>query len=87
VPQWIERSPHARGNYSWHLIRALHLAGRCVGCGECERACPVGIPLSLLNRKMAQTVAESFDFAASDDPSVASPIGTFRDDDREDFIL
>lgn len=87
VPQWIERSPHARGNYSWHLIRALHLAGRCVGCGECERACPVGIPLSLLNRKMAQTVAESFDFAASDDPTVAPPIGTFRDDDREDFIL
>jgi formate dehydrogenase (coenzyme F420) beta subunit len=87
IPQWIERAPHARGNYSWHLTRAMHLAGRCVGCGECERACPVGIPLSLLNRKMQHVVAESFDFAASDDPAVASPIGAFRQDDREDFIL
>ncbi len=87
IPQWIERAPHARGNLAWHLTRAQHLAGRCVGCGECERACPVGIPLSLLNRKMQQVVAESFEFNVSDDPEVASPIGTFRDDDREDFIL
>jgi formate hydrogenlyase subunit 6/NADH:ubiquinone oxidoreductase subunit I len=87
VPQWIERSPHARGNLSWHMTRALHLAGRCVGCGECERACPVGIPITLINRKLQQIVAESFDFEVSDDPATASPIGTFRDDDREDFIL
>jgi ferredoxin len=87
VPQWIESAPHARGNMSWHLIRALHLAGRCVGCGECERACPVGIPLSLLNQKMAEVVAESFDFSASDDVDNASPVGAFRSDDHEDFIL
>jgi ferredoxin len=86
-PQWIESSPHARGNLSWHLTRALHLAGRCVGCGECERACPMDIPLTLLNRKMQQVVAESFDFTVSDDPDNASPIGTFRQDDREDFIV
>ena len=72
---------------SWHLIRALHLAGRCVGCGECERACPVGIPLSLLNRKMAEVAAESFDFTANDDVDNVSPIGAFRSDDHEDFIL
>lgn len=87
VPQWIERAPHARGNMSWHLTRALHLAGRCVGCGECERACPVGIPLTFLNRKMQHVVAESFDFAAGDDPGTASPIGAFKPDDFEDFIL
>lgn len=87
VPQWIDRAPHARGNTSWHLTRALHLAGRCVGCGECERACPVGIPLNLLNRKMQQVVAASFEFSASDDPDRVSPIGTFRQDDREDFIV
>jgi ferredoxin len=85
-PQWIEESPHARGNFSWHLTRALHLAGRCVGCGECERACPVGIPLTLLNRKLQHVVADSFDYVVSDDPAVASPIGAFRQDDSEDFI-
>jgi ferredoxin len=87
VPQWIERAPHARGNMSWQLIRALHHAGRCVECGECERACPAGIPLTLLNHKAQQVVAESFGFAASDDLEAVSPIGAFLPEDQEDFIV
>lgn len=87
VPQWIEQAPHARGNLSWHLIRALHHAGRCTECGECERACPMGIPLSLLNHKMQQIVADSFDFVANDDPDTEQPIGAFKPDDHEDFIV
>ncbi len=31
---------------------SLHLAGRCVDCLQCERFCPVGIPLTLVNRKL-----------------------------------
>ncbi|MBK9968974.1 MAG: 4Fe-4S dicluster domain-containing protein [Holophagales bacterium] len=57
-PQWVESSPHPRGNFAWHVTRALHQAGRCIDCGECERACPVDIPLGLLNRKLARVAAE-----------------------------
>ena len=32
----------------FHIIRAYHLAGKCVGCGECEKACPMDIPLRAL---------------------------------------
>ena len=85
-PQWIETSPHARGNFAWHLTRAQHLAGRCVGCGECERACPVGIPLSLLNRKLQQVVYELYGYTVSEDPSVPAPIGAYAVDDTQDFI-
>jgi ferredoxin len=85
-PQWIEASAHARGNFSWNLTRALHLAGRCVGCGECERFCPVGIPLSLANRKLQQIVAERFDYVVSDDPEAPAPIGDYRLDDQQEFI-
>ena len=35
----------------FHLIRAVHMAGRCIDCGLCEDACPVDIPLRLLYRK------------------------------------
>lgn len=49
---------------TFHLGRAYHLAGRCVGCNECERACPMDIPISLLNRKLAQVMEESFQFRA-----------------------
>jgi formate dehydrogenase (coenzyme F420) beta subunit len=86
VPQWIESSPHVRGNLAWHVTRALHQAGRCVGCGECERACPAGIPLGLLNRKLQQSVQQRFGYVASEDPGVCSPVGTFRQEDPQEFI-
>lgn len=45
---------------TFHLGRAYHLAGRCVGCDECERACPMDIPISLLNQKLAQEIEKAF---------------------------
>jgi ferredoxin len=60
---------------TFHLLRAYHLTGRCVGCNECERACPMEIPIGLLNHKMAMVMEESFGFRAG--VSVAtSPIVT-----------
>jgi ferredoxin len=85
-PQWIENAPHPRGNMSWNITRALHLAGRCVDCGECERFCPVGIPLTLVNRKLQEIVATRFDYVASDDPEKPAPIGDYRLDDNQEFI-
>lgn len=87
VPQWIESSPHGRGNLAWHLTRALHLAGRCVGCGECARACPTGVPLALLGLKMARVVEERFGHRPTDDPGVPAPIGRYEAADAQEFIL
>jgi len=86
TPQWIEKSPHARGNLAWNIIRAFHLTGRCVGCGECERACPMEIPLMLLNQKMAKEVAEQFGYVAGMDYQVEPALATFDPKDHEDFI-
>ncbi len=86
-PQWIDPSPTVRGNVAWHLMRALHQAGRCVGCLECERACPEGIPLGLLVRHVAGVVERRFDFKACQDPAVPAPMGAYRPEDEEEFIL
>ena len=86
-PTWVEPSPHGQGVLAWHMLRAMHLAGRCVDCGECARACPVDIPLGLINRALARVVAERFDYRPGDDPSVPAPIGAFRVDDGQEFIL
>jgi Na+-translocating ferredoxin:NAD+ oxidoreductase RnfC subunit len=46
----------------FHLVRAVHMAGRCIDCGLCEDACPVDIPLRLLYRKVNDIVANLFDY-------------------------
>jgi ferredoxin len=85
-PQWIGRSPQPRNNTSWNVIRAFHLVGRCVDCGECERVCPVDIPLSLINVKMVDEVEAVFDYVAGVDAEAAPALATFELDDTNDFI-
>jgi ferredoxin len=76
-PQWVETSPHLRGNTAWNVIRAFHLTGRCVGCGECERVCPAGIPLNRINDKMVKVVLDEFNYQAGMDNTTPSPFTTF----------
>ena len=46
----------------FHLVRAVHMAGRCIDCGLCEDACPVDIPLRLLYRKVNGVVKDLFGY-------------------------
>lgn len=46
----------------FHLVRATHMAGRCIDCGLCEEACPMDIPLRLLYRKVNQIVSDVFEY-------------------------
>jgi len=86
-PQWIETSPHERGNMSWNITRAFHLAGRCVLCGECERACPADIPLMKLNRMLAQEVYASFGKYLAGYAIDGKPIfAGYHPDDPNDFF-
>jgi formate dehydrogenase subunit beta len=86
IPQWIETSAHLRGNIAWNVARAFHLTGRCVNCGECERACPMNIPLGAINQKMAQLMEEWYDFHSGSSEEKA-PFTTFSMDDPETGIL
>jgi len=61
-PRWIEQTAKPSSNLMWHMIRAFHHAGRCVDCGECQRACPEGVPMHLLDLCLAEDVEELFDF-------------------------
>ena len=86
MPQWIETSAHPRGNLSWNLTRAMHLVGRCTFCGECERACPVNIPLNLINQKMIGVVNDAFEFRSGYDEKTHPPMIVFKPGDKDDFI-
>jgi hypothetical protein len=39
---------------------SMHLAGRCVDCRNCEKACPSHLPLHLLHKQNEQVIYENF---------------------------
>jgi formate dehydrogenase subunit beta len=69
---------------TFHLGRAFHLAGRCIGCNECERACPMKIPIGLLTQKIAEEIETAFDYRAgltvSPSPIVTVLSGEYKED-------
>ena len=85
-PQWIDTSSTSRGNFSWNIIRAFHQAGRCIGCHECERACPMDIPLALLTRKMGMVAFSEFGYRHGTSLTEPTLIGNYSTSDKEDFI-
>jgi formate dehydrogenase subunit beta len=76
-PQWVGIGMGFPEKHFFHIMRAYHLAGRCVDCDACERVCPVNIPLSLLNRRIAREIADLFDFTPGLSPDEPSPLTTF----------
>jgi ferredoxin len=79
---WLSKAVTLPDNLHYHVIRAFHVAGRCTGCGECERVCPVRIPLMLLNRKLAGDIDELYGPTPPDVPSV---LCTYATGDRDEF--
>ena len=85
-PVAIRSSATRADNFAWHITRAFHLAGRCVGCGECSRVCPAGIDLGLLNVALARAAQTQFGFRAGADPAAEPIIGCYAASDKEEFI-
>jgi len=85
-PQMVESTPRPAGNTAWHIVRAMHLAGRCAGCAECERVCPMDIPLNLLNRKMAKELKELYDYEAGFEVKEQGPLNSYTEKDDQSFI-
>ena len=82
---WAGIATEIKEKETFHLGRAYHLAARCIECNECERVCPMELPLSLLNRKLAKEVRELFGFRAGIEP-VKAPLLNMLDQVEESLI-
>lgn len=77
-PEWVTQSDGVKDKLFFQVIHATHLAGRCTGCGECQRACPVGIPVLKLKRALSRKVEELFSYRAGTDAEATPPLLTFQ---------
>jgi ferredoxin len=85
-PTRIDTSATLKGNFAWNILRAFHLAGRCVGCSACTNACPAAIDLDLLNLTLAKAAEDNFQFRSGMKRNAEPLIGTFSPEDHEKFI-
>ena len=77
-PHWLSQADSTRDKLFFQLVHATHLAGRCTGCGECVRACPMNIPIGLFKRAMGRATAQLFGYAAGVNPEEKPPLQTFK---------
>jgi len=61
---------------TFHLIKAYHMADRCVECRECEAACPVSIPLTELYGRLLRDVERRFGYVTGADEAARPPLLT-----------
>lgn len=80
-PKWTAKKATADEAWMFHATRAMHLAGRCIGCGECERVCPVDIPVSQLARELGGVIRDKYGFEAGDPEEDAPLLGQYKEED------
>ena len=85
-PQWVGKSQDPTDIRTFHFLRAYHCAGRCTDCGACERACPMGIKVRILTKKLEKDCFELFDWESGLSLEKRPPLDTYRPEDPDDFI-
>ncbi len=85
-PQWVGKGDDDIDIKTFHFLRAYHCAGRCTDCGSCERACPVGINMRILTKKLEMDCKDLYGWESGLTLDERPPLDTYRPDDPEKFI-
>lgn len=80
-PQWIDPWAAPLSNMEWQVNRAMHMAGRCTGCGACYEACPLDLPINLLTKELSSEISEDFGKGIS-----GNVLSSFNPADKENFF-
>lgn len=84
---WQGKQNNFNENRFYGLVRAFHISDRCIECGECERVCPMELPLMSINRKLVKDMNKLFGAYESgmtaENPDV---LRNYDLDDLEEFM-
>jgi ferredoxin len=84
---WHGKQMNTAQNQVFWLTRAYHTGDRCIECGECERACPMGIPTMLQTKKILRDINDLFgDYECGFADSRTPILGEYDLSDRDDFV-
>ncbi|MBQ8663791.1 MAG: 4Fe-4S dicluster domain-containing protein [Eubacterium sp.] len=68
---------------TYHLTRAMHLAGRCTNCGGCRDACDFGVDLLYLMQGVSEFLDDNYDFRAGESVDAVSAMNSYGPEDTE----
>jgi len=73
------------GTIYYHLGRLSHIAISCVACGACDDVCPVDIPISMIFKKVGESVQKMFDYIPGKDVDEMMPLITFENEELTEY--
>jgi formate dehydrogenase subunit beta len=73
------------GTLYYQLGRLTHIGISCVGCGQCEDVCPVDIPLSIIFKKVGESIQEMFKYTPGKNVEEEVPLVTFKQEELSEI--
>lgn len=83
MTNWHQTDVDTGDKITFHLTRAMHLAGRCVSCGACENVCPSGVNLKYIYDDINNFIYDQYDFRAGVDATAPPAMSSYSTSDKE----
>lgn len=83
LPDWQPAEIDTGAKVTFHLGRAMHLAGRCVECGACEAACASGVNIRYIIKEVTSFIESTYGYRTGMDLETTPAMVTYAPDDRD----
>jgi formate dehydrogenase subunit beta len=69
----------------FHLGRMSHMNLSCIGCGACEDACTMDVPVAQIFNYMAEKIQQMFNYVPGRKTDERIPVLTYQEDELHEY--